>query len=173
MTQPSPQPSNDDNPPHRVVAYLDLLLKIQPRDELLRFAMALAVRETGDEQAADRWFAEGIRHLDVLWLANLLWFVLGSFGGAIVAATMGLGWVECSVLAALGPLLWAWIRRNRHRHVPPIGFSLKDRLTNRSDLEEAIAELQRQFSQHAESIAGSGEGATPRREGDAHSEGTR
>ncbi|MCC5828556.1 MAG: bacterial transcriptional activator domain-containing protein [Phycisphaeraceae bacterium] len=122
--------------------YLEIMLRRHPTDEMLRFALALAIREQGDEQGAEEMYDQGLRNLDQLWLPKLAWFGGGSVALTLALVLVGLAWPPILVPALLiGPLCWFWVRQNRHRYIPPIGFSLKDNLANRTDLEETLEEL--------------------------------
>lgn len=142
-----PTETETESSPEEVLAFIELLLKLHPEDEMLRFARSLALCKTGDQAAADLAFAEGIAHLDQLWMPKLRWFAGASL--LLVVILLLLGIVIPLVLipaALLGPLVWYWVLRNRRRYVPPIGFSLMDNIANRTDLREAKIQLEKQFA---------------------------
>lgn len=103
--------------------YFELVLRMDPAHETIRFSLAQVLKEMGQEVEANRFYEEGIAHVNRLWFPKL--FIFGYVSVVIAACfyVFVVPWVWLSILVVLaGPAAWGFIRRNRHKWMPQIGF---------------------------------------------------
>jgi hypothetical protein len=119
--------------------YFSRVVSENPRDESAPFALAQVLRELGDEQKANAHYDAGIATANVNWLRKLPIFALPSM---IVAAIM---WQQsitpwlCAIVGLLGPAVWLFIRRNRQRWLPIVGFAQRAETAAKVDMAATLS----------------------------------
>lgn len=104
--------------------YFELALQGNPADETVRFALAQVLKEMGREAEANRFYDDGIVNLDRLWFPKLIAFAAISIVIAVCLYLFVVPWLWLAIPVALaGPVAWGFIRRNRHKWMPQVGFS--------------------------------------------------
>ena len=119
--------------------YFSKVAAANPRDETAPFSLAQVLRELGDEQTANTHYDAGIAAANANWLRKLPVFILPS---VIVAAIM---WQQsvapwlCVIVGVLGPVAWLFIRRNRQRWLPIVGFTQRAETAAKVDMAAALS----------------------------------
>lgn len=119
--------------------YFELVLRANPHDETIRFALAQVLKELGEEHAADACYDQGIAWANRQWLPRLFLFsaVTGLVSAGLWLAGVRWAWALV-VIAMLGPLAWWLIRRNRQHYLPQVGFMQRAQADQEVDMAAEI-----------------------------------
>ena len=118
--------------------YFTRALAENPHDESVPFSLAQILRELGEDQKANEYYDAGIKTANTKWLRKLPFFTLPSIIVAMVMWQQSIAPWLAIVVALTGPVVWFFIRHNRQRWLPIVGFDLRSETAAKIDMKATL-----------------------------------
>ena len=129
--------------------YFELALRVNPDDETIRFSLAAVLKDLGENQEAYRMYVKGLDHLNDVWLSKIFSFTLISGAAALILRLLGVKSIYVlAFVFLLGPFFWAWIRRNRRKCVPELGYSYRESTVQSMNLANKVERLKQMLKDY-------------------------
>ena len=120
-------------------SYFSQVIAENPCDETAPFSLAQVMRELGDQQKANTYYDAGIAAGNANWLRKLPAFILPSVIAAAIMWQQAVAPWLCVIVGLVGPSLWLYIRRNRQRWLPMVGFAQRAETAGKVDMAAALS----------------------------------
>lgn len=130
--------SINNNPLETQQLYFAKLIQEDPRDDSIPFALAQVLMELGEHEDANKCYDKALALGKQNWYRKLPLFLLPSVIVAVLLWKQQFTPLLIGIVAAIGPLLWLMIFRNRQHWLPIVGFGQRAEIAAQIDMMAAL-----------------------------------